>query len=1465
MLKKMLLAVAVVALSVVALNVESASASDEALEEITPSELFKAALTDAHSKGLIADSRGETWISFVGGLIAIETGETPGQVRERLSLDVAPWEGSFPVLRAAVEEASLRGVLGDKHGTGFSAWAMDFFSAWFINYLIAPNTGETAHQVRMRLAREWTAGPRAVSDTLGTRANPAPVYVTAMAPNGVAVTVLSSNLAASTVIEGWGEANAPPSSGRRYVAVRVRAEGIKNPYIERFQSFGLIGSSGRIIRNLGHEACDGSLDYYYPGFQLRPGEATESVLCFQAPLEEKGLTLFYEVGPDHWIPGTIQGFWGLSDDETQPAPTGEATAISEDFGTLAKAVPLGRKALADDGLALMVLSASMDANQTFEESSGVNYVPPQEGNKYITIRARIEDFSGGLFGEHTTRGTYLSDFGIVTSSGRIRAGAFDRMCRFAPGGFASMDLFKGGWLEGDLCFEISDEETAVSLFYAWRGGLGFWDIAAKSVAPAPVEPPTAISKVHGSRENPVPVGEKGLASDGIAITIRSAEPSPEGGLLTLRLRVEYFGEENAQQHLDSNHFGLVTASGFVVHGNRYTECAPYSYGLRVGVFRGGWQAGDVCFDVPTGEVDPTLFYLPEGTDRVLGFWAVSPDFEPPPAREAPRSVSGGYGTFANPVPAGEEALASNGIAITVLSAVTDASILGYQSSDAHTSALVRVGLESFDEDANRVRRARVDDFGVASASGILGGEDVRAQCHWDGDALDAQLFQWGREKGSLCFNVPVDEAGPLSIYFKPEGADEPLGFWAIPERPAVPGIPVISDTFGTLQNPVPLGTRALVSGGLAVSVVATDLDILAHNRTPDEGNRYLTLRARVENFTGIDGLIRVSERDFGVVTQAGQILYVVDHYHVYRCGKVPDRLDGVLAEDGSAEGNLCFQVPISETEGLSLYYAPSRRIQGIWALSADAASHAVPEPGKPVSDHYGTRAAPVPMGDKAVVLDGHAITVLAVNMNASHTEHRDYSHTPPEPPPPGEKYAVARIRVENHTVPDHAILSADWDDYGVITQSGTVIFGHDERCPYTRHSIYRNVMFRHGFAEGDLCFLVPENETGLTLFYRSEDRTLGFWSVGQPQPGPLAFKPRPPAVSGSYGTWRVPVPLGEAALASNGVAIRVVDVLDHSGALEESGGRFPSPDFGAEYAVVRVRIENLAGHDPNELTTVSHGDFALVTASSGRMTFPREYGCARDPHSLDVIFIRSFPDQLTDAYLFENTSVEANLCFQIPIGETVQSVVYRPGQTGLALGFWAVSNDGPPPDLNRPGTPISASYGRLTTPVPHGEKALASDGIAITVLSANLNADQVVEDAWVYNSPPEPGNKYIIVRVRVENTAEDLNELRRVGSQDFGITLAAGLARDLRDPYHPNPVTCAWQQVPDELQLFLFGGMSDEGNLCFQVPIGETEPSIFYMPFDSVAGDQGPTAQLEPYDPAVLDPYVLGYWALPTE
>ena len=99
-------------------------------------------LTDANDKGLLPDAINDLlWNWFIENLIAPHTGETPQEVRGRLS---AQGQSSFQFLIAVITDANDKGVFPDN--------LSNLLSGWFIDNLIAPHTGETSEQVRERLS-----------------------------------------------------------------------------------------------------------------------------------------------------------------------------------------------------------------------------------------------------------------------------------------------------------------------------------------------------------------------------------------------------------------------------------------------------------------------------------------------------------------------------------------------------------------------------------------------------------------------------------------------------------------------------------------------------------------------------------------------------------------------------------------------------------------------------------------------------------------------------------------------------------------------------------------------------------------------------------------------------------------------------------------------------------------------------------------------------------------------------------------------------------------------------------------------------------------------------------------------------------------------------------------------------------------------------------------------------------------
>ena len=116
--------------------------AEASASQVDPVVLFKAVLNDSREKETLTDELSELLADLViEYLIAPDTGETPDEVRTRLSE-----QDSFDLLVAALNDAVEKESLTDA--------VSDSLSDVLIEYLIAPVTGETPDEVKSRLSGE---------------------------------------------------------------------------------------------------------------------------------------------------------------------------------------------------------------------------------------------------------------------------------------------------------------------------------------------------------------------------------------------------------------------------------------------------------------------------------------------------------------------------------------------------------------------------------------------------------------------------------------------------------------------------------------------------------------------------------------------------------------------------------------------------------------------------------------------------------------------------------------------------------------------------------------------------------------------------------------------------------------------------------------------------------------------------------------------------------------------------------------------------------------------------------------------------------------------------------------------------------------------------------------------------------------------------------------------------------------
>ena len=134
--------------------------------------------------------------------------------------------------------------------------------------------------------------------------------------------------------------------------------------------------------------------------------------------------------------------------------------------------------------------------------------------------------------------------------------------------------------------------------------------------------------------------------------------------------------------------------------------------------------------------------------------------------------------------------------------------------------------------------------------------------------------------------------------------------------PVPPPGAVLGDAF-------PIGGVMIGADGAEVRVLQITADawplVFAENRyndPPEQGNRFFMIRLEIVIPADALQSVDVSEYDFELIGDNRLIYTYSDD-----CGIIPDELDRELFPGGSAEGNVCFEIPQTE-RGLILIYKP---------------------------------------------------------------------------------------------------------------------------------------------------------------------------------------------------------------------------------------------------------------------------------------------------------------------------------------------------------------------------------------------------------------------------------------------------------------------------------------------------------------------------------------------------------------
>lgn len=200
------------------------------------------------------------------------------------------------------------------------------------------------------------------------------------------------------------------------------------------------------------------------------------------------------------------------------------------------------------------------------------------------------------------------------------------------------------------------------------------------------------------------------------------------------------------------------------------------------------------------------------------------------------------------------------------------------------------------------------------------------------NSLRRELFIGGRTRGNICFEISEDESNLLLVH-QPESTTKSLRFLTL--DPLANGSPSDLTTISveprqdslsfppgfTVDNPVEAGGTLNGSDGtgiVATAIVEQAWELIQpeseYNDPPAEGYRFYMVTVEVAYNIG-EGFISVKASDFALTG---------DHRAVYLphwdwCGITPNELAGEVFIGAKIKGNICFEIPESESNMILIH------------------------------------------------------------------------------------------------------------------------------------------------------------------------------------------------------------------------------------------------------------------------------------------------------------------------------------------------------------------------------------------------------------------------------------------------------------------------------------------------------------------------------------------------------------------
>ena len=523
----------------------------------------------------------------------------------------------------------------------------------------------------------------------------------------------------------------------------------------------------------------------------------------------------------------------------------------------------------------------------------------------------------------------------------------------------------------------------------------------------------------------------------------------------------------------------------------------------------------------TATPEYTLTPAPEPTPEPTATpeYTLTPAPNPTPYPEPTRAPGDQVAPIGAPAPAGSTVVTDNGIALTITSFNPDAeSVLANENPyyqpphEGNRFVMARTRVQNVGGDANNpIDMGDVIDrfYLVDSHSEIVENWDWCETPNYFRERHVA-LFPGGTAEGSVCFEIPKSETDLILMYDARGGFDNRI-FFALANPDSVdpvmvvdaPAIPPSGQAAGRSRfNPVPPGRYVESADGLmALTLVSVNMDAdfseFFESYDPNdpynliaEGNRLAAARVRVQNIGGDVNVALIVEGGFTLVGSSSL------EFHPRGCRE--SFQDPALFLGGFAEVVVCFEMPESET-GLVLIHtspdpprqpgrirAPKLEEPRRWlafanpdVVEAARVVEAPPESSPGLAAGL-SRSNPAPPGASVYTPWGMAFSIVSANLDAAAEILAENPSN--DPPAEGSRFVIARTRIAWVGGNASDKTSVGIARFSLVGSSSVGFSAIDNPCGALPYEMPYIELSGGEAAELDVCFEIPESETGLILF-----------------------------------------------------------------------------------------------------------------------------------------------------------------------------------------------------------------------------------------------------------------------------------------------------------------------------------------------------------------------------------------------